>query len=335
VRAAIIMTSGFGETSDPQSIDAERAIVARAAPRMRVIGPNSQGLANFGSGAVASFSTMFSEIEPADGPVAIVSQSGMMSAMPYGLLRGQGIGVRHVHATGNDADVTLPEVALAYCRTEVRLLLLYIESIRDADTLAQAAALARERDVPIVALKTGRTARGQSAARSHTGALANEDRVVDAFFRQHGIWRVRDVEQLVGATELYLTGWRPLGRRLVVVSNSGAACVMAADAMREVGLELANLAGDTFAQSPRNCRPSRRRPIRSTSRPRSDQQPVVRFDSSGHRRRSRRGSAVRRAAGGRRELRRARLRSRRRRLRARGPADRGRDTAGQRRRALP
>lgn len=247
VRTAIIMTSGFGETSDPQSIDAERAIVARArAAGMRVVGPNSQGLANFGTGAVASFSTMFSEIEPADGPVAIVSQSGMMSAMPYGLLRGQGIGVRHVHATGNDADVTLPEVALAVLQDpEVRLLLLYIESIRDADVLAQAAALARERDVPIVALKTGRTARGQSAARSHTGALANEDRVVDAFFRQHGIWRVRDVEQLVGATELYLTGWRPLGRRLVVVSNSGAACVMAADAMRDVGLELTTLSDDT------------------------------------------------------------------------------------------
>ena len=79
----------------------------------------------------------------------------------------------------------------------MRLLLLYIESIGDAAMLAQAAAVARERDVPIVAVKAGRTARGQAAARSHTGALANEDRVVDAFFREHGIWRARDVDELV------------------------------------------------------------------------------------------------------------------------------------------
>ena len=150
---------------------------------MRLIGPNSQGLANFGTGAIASFSTMFLEVEPADGPVGIISQSGMMSTAPYGLLRQSGIGVRHAHATGNDSDVTLAELALAVVQDpEVRLLLLYIESIRDPEMLARAAALARERDIPIVAVKAGRTARGQAAARSHTGALASEDRVVNAFF---------------------------------------------------------------------------------------------------------------------------------------------------------
>ena len=54
---------------------------------MRIVGPNSQGLANFGTGAIASFSTMFIEVEPADGPVGIISQSGAMSVIPYGLLR--------------------------------------------------------------------------------------------------------------------------------------------------------------------------------------------------------------------------------------------------------
>jgi acyl-CoA synthetase (NDP forming) len=249
VRAAIVMAAGFGETHDAESAAAERRMVASArAAGMRIIGPNAQGLANFGSGAVASFSTMFLEVEPADGPVGIISQSGMMSVMPFGLLRNRGIGVRHAHATGNDADVTLPELALAVLQDPgVRLLLLYIESIRDAETLAAAAALARERDVPIVAVKTGRTPRGQAAARSHTGALANEDRVVDAFFERHGIWRARDVHELVNAAELYLKGWRPRGRRLAVVSNSGASCVMAADSAHDVDLELATLAEPTVA----------------------------------------------------------------------------------------
>ena len=247
VKVAIVMSSGYGETADPHAVAAERAMVARArAAGMRLVGPNCQGLANFGTGTVASFSTMFVEVEPMDGPVAIISQSGMMSTVPYGLLRSRGIGVRHSHATGNEADVSLPELALAVLQDpEVELLLLYIESIRSAQMLTEAAALARQRGVPIVAVKTGRTARGQMAARSHTGALANEDRTVDAFFERHGIWRVDDIHQLVSASELYLKGWRPAQRTLVVVSNSGASCVLAADTAQALGIELAALSPTT------------------------------------------------------------------------------------------
>ena len=81
----------------------------------------------------------------------------------------------------------------------------------------------------IVALKAGRTASGQKAASTHTGALASEDRVVDAFFERHGIWRAADPQELVRAAELYVSGRRPRGKRLVFISNSGASCVMAAD----------------------------------------------------------------------------------------------------------
>ena len=247
VKVTIVMSSGFAETADPQAVAAERAMVARArAAGMRLVGPNSQGLVNFGTGTVASFSTMFLEVEAKDGPVAIISQSGMMSTVPYGLLRGKGIGVRHSHVTGNEADITLPELAIAVLQDpEVRLLLLYIESIRDADTLAEAAELARRRGVPIVAVKAGRTIRGQQAARSHTGALANDDRTVDAFFTRHGIWRVDDIHELVAASELYLKGWRPAQRKLVVVSHSGASGVMAADSAPGLGIELALLSDAT------------------------------------------------------------------------------------------
>jgi acyl-CoA synthetase (NDP forming) len=250
VKVAIVMASGFGETANQESIQAEREMVARArAAGMRIVGPNCQGLANFSTGTIASFSTILGETEAADGPIAIVSQSGVMSAVPYGLLRARGIGVRHAHSTGNDADVTLSEMAVAVIKDPaVRLLLLYIESIRDPDTLALAARLARERDVPVIAVKSGRTSRGQAAARSHTGALATEDRVVDAFFRSHAIWRARDVHELVGGVELYLKGWRPRGRGLVAISNSGATCVMAADLAEEVKLELPALAPETTAQ---------------------------------------------------------------------------------------
>lgn len=246
VKVAVVMASGFAETG-PGGQAQERAMVATArAHGMRIVGPNTQGLANFGTGAIANFSTMFLEAPPEDGPVAIVSQSGAMSVVPYGLLRARGIGVRHTHATGNDADVTAPELARAVLEDPaVRLLLLYLESIADAEALAAVAETARGREIPVVALKAGRTAAGQQAARSHTGALANEDRVVDAFFRQHGIWRARDVPDLVNAAELYLKGWRPEGRRLVAISNSGASCVMSADIAADLGMPLAPLSAET------------------------------------------------------------------------------------------
>lgn len=250
VRVAIVMTSGFGETDVGAGKTKERHMreVARARG-MRVIGPNCQGLANFGSGAILSFSTMYIEAPPQDGPVGIVSQSGAMSVVPYGLLRERGIGVRHSHATGNDCDVTVSELASVVAEDpDLKLLLLYLESISDPEHLAETARIARERDLPVIALKSGRTAAGQDAARSHTGALANEDRLVDAFLAKHGIWRARDTAELVGSVEMYLKGWKPGGRRLVAISNSGAVCVMAADAATAVGMPMAKLADQTRAE---------------------------------------------------------------------------------------
>jgi acetate---CoA ligase (ADP-forming) len=246
VRVAVILASGFGEVNDAGREQQRHMVATARAAGMRIIGPNTQGLANFATGAVTSFSTMFIEVPPKDGPVGIVSQSGAMSVVPYGLLRARGIGVRHSHATGNDCDVTACELASRVAQDpDLKLLLIYLEGIRDPWHLAETARIARERDLPIIALKSGRTPAGQSAASSHTGALANEDKVVDAFFEQHGIWRARGVGDAVDAAELYLKGWRPKGRRLVIISNSGAVGVMAADAATQAGLKLAKLSDQT------------------------------------------------------------------------------------------
>ena len=248
VKAAVVLASGFGEVDEAgQAMQRKWAQIA-ARTGMRVYGPNTQGLANFGCGAILSFSTMFIEVPPMDGPVAVISQSGGMSAMAYGLLRGRGIGVRHVHATGNEADVTVSEMAWAIAQDpEIKLMLLYMESVAKPEVLARTAAYARERGLPIVAVKAGRTAVGQKAAASHTGSLPNDEAKVEAFFRQHGICRVDDPHALALAAEGYLKGWKPAGRRLVVISNSGASCVMAADAADRLGLQLARLAPATEA----------------------------------------------------------------------------------------
>jgi len=249
VKVAVVITSGFGETGEAGKKAQEAMVRTARAAGMRIVGPNTQGIANFSNGAIATFSTILSEIEPMNGPVGIVSQSGAMSVVPYAFLRRQGIGVRHTHATGNESDLTVADFALAVALDpEVKLLLLYLEAIADPARLARAAQVARERGLPIVALKAGVSARGAAAASSHTGALATEDRVVDAFFRQHGIYRVPDIRSLVNAADLYLKGWKPKGRRLVAISNSGASCVMAADAAEKHGLTLAQFDEPTRAE---------------------------------------------------------------------------------------
>ncbi len=252
IRAAIILSSGFGETGDLGRRQQAAIAEAAAAAGMRLIGPNSQGLANFSSGAVANFSTMFTQLPPQDGPVAIVSQSGATSAALYTLLRLNGVGVRYVLATGNEADVTVSELALAVAADPaIKLIVVYAESLRDADMLARAAAAAKDRGIPLLMLKAGRSAAGAAAAASHTGALINEDGVVDAFFQRHAIWRATELLDIVNIAPLYLKEIRPRGRNLVVVSNSGSSCVMCADFADGLGLPMAALSATTRGRAGR------------------------------------------------------------------------------------
>ncbi|MGH9093497.1 MAG: CoA-binding protein, partial [Acidimicrobiales bacterium] len=249
VRGCVVFSSGFAETGAAAGRELQaRMDAAAAGAGMRVVGPNTQGMTSFATGAVLGFSTMFLEEPPEDGPVGIVSQSGAMCSVTYGLLRRRGVGVRYAHASGNDSDVGVGELAgLVLSDPAVRLVLCYLEDLSDPGPLEAAAAVAAGRDVPVVALMGGRSAVGARAAASHTAALASEHRVVDAFFRRVGVWRARSTAELLGATDLYLHGGRPAGRRLAVVSNSGAACVLAADAAADAGLPMATLSPATTA----------------------------------------------------------------------------------------
>ena len=247
-QVAVVMTSGFGEVSEQGRAQERHMRQVAGAVGMRIIGPNSMGVANFGTGTVLTFTTALLEVVRQEGSVAVVSQSGSMAVEPYVLLARQGIGVRQVHATGNDSDVTVAEMAaLAATDPGVELLLLYLEDVKDAAALAELGRVARARGLPVLALKAGRTPAGAAAARSHTGALANEDRVVDAFLERHGIWRAHDLDDLIRTARLHLRPWRPRGNRIAVMSNSGASCVQSADAAEVWGVELAELSTRTRA----------------------------------------------------------------------------------------
>ncbi|CAL8480331.1 acetate--CoA ligase family protein [Caballeronia sp. S22] len=247
VRVAIVMASGFAETGeDGRALQDELVRYARAAG-MRIVGPNAQGIANFASGAVLNFSTMFMEVEPQDGPIAIVSQSGAASVMPYVLLRERGLGVRYLAATGNDADLGVSDLAMSVASDEsIRLILVYVESLSQPAMLAEAARIARQRGAHVVLLKGGSSTRGAAAAASHTGALAGLDAALDAFLDRHGIVRARDVHELVNAASLFVRGFPVREGRTVVMSHSGAVGVLCADAAERTGLPLASLSAATI-----------------------------------------------------------------------------------------
>ncbi|MGE0803448.1 MAG: acetate--CoA ligase family protein [Lautropia sp.] len=242
----IVITAGFSELG-AEGLQAQRRMVEIANARgTRVMGPNSLGLANFATGAILSFSTMYTEVAPADGPIALVGQSGASCVMPYAFLREMGLGARYLIGTGNDADLCVAEmVRMVADDAEIRLILCYLESIRRPELLAEAAEVARRRGASIVLLKGGASARGAVAAATHTGAIAGSDAAFDAFLKRHGIWRVHDMHELVNGAPAYLTGYGPGAGRTIVMSHSGGLGVMCADIADRLKLPLAELAEPT------------------------------------------------------------------------------------------
>ncbi|TWO73353.1 hypothetical protein FN976_00465 [Caenimonas sedimenti] len=250
-RGAVLFSSGFGEMGrDGVRAQAQLAEEARAGG-LRLLGPNTIGTANFGCGAVLTFASIYQEYAPQDGPAAIISQSGAIGASAYSLLRENGIGVRYVCATGNQADVEVSElVACVVDDPQVRIVLLYLEEVRDPRKLSGALAAARARGVPVLVLASARTAGGARMAAFHTGSAGMTDPALAQLFAAQGCRVASSLTELSASVPLYLlegtTSAAPL--RVGLVSNSGASCVLAADACDAQGLRLADFNAATRAQ---------------------------------------------------------------------------------------
>lgn len=245
VGTVVVLASGYAESGNEGRLLQDRMAAACRASGTRLVGPNCQGIANFANGAIANFATLFHEQPGRDGPLAIIGQSGAATQSVYTLAHSRGLHARYVHATGNEADVTAIELLQEVLEdADIRAAILYLESITQPSMLAQAASRAANRGVPVIVVKGGRSVSGQRAASSHTGALATEDRVVDAFFERHDIIRAIDPWEAVSIAALRIGAHAPRGRNLVAMSSSGASCVMAADTAEELGLPLLELDDD-------------------------------------------------------------------------------------------
>jgi acetyltransferase len=259
VRAAVVLSSGFGEIGAEGHALQQQALEAARRHGLRVLGPNCLGLMRTGTGLNATFSP----VAALPGKLALVSQSGAVCTAVLDWARPAGVGFSSVVSLGAAADVDFGEV-LDYLVADpaTDAILLYIEGIRQARPFISALRAAA-RAKPVVALKVGRHAGASRAASSHTGALVGSDAVFEAALRRCGTVRVRSYTQLFAAARILAAGLRTGGERLAILTNGGGPGVMAADSAADSGVALAELSPQTIARLDRALPPqwSRANPI--------------------------------------------------------------------------
>lgn len=246
-RSAIILSSGFAETG-PAGLRAQEAIaeVARAHD-MAILGPNTLGFAN------PARRTVLMPMQPGDdltaGAIGVVSQSGNMAVQIMNLARSFDVGLSLLVSTGNELNVTAIDVLDYLIADEsTRVITLFLEAVADPAAFRAACLRAREAGKPVVALKVGRSEAAARSALAHTGALVGDDAVISAVFAASGVIRVESMEDLLTTADAFVHAGPIRGRNLAVVTISGGACDLAADAADALGLRFPAFEDATIGQ---------------------------------------------------------------------------------------
>jgi acetate---CoA ligase (ADP-forming) len=241
VPVATIYSDGFADAGEEGAARQARLVARAKALGVRVLGPNSMGLLDI-PGRVALTVNAVLEMDglPA-GTTSFVSQSGTMLGTVLSRGAARGLGFAKLVSVGNESDLGVAElVELLAEDAGTRVILLFLETVRDSARLASAARRAHAAGKPVAAYKLGRSRLGESLARSHTGALAGEDAALDAYFRDCGIVRVDQLETLVEIPPL-LAGRAPpdLSRapRVAVVTTTGGGAASVVDRLGMAGIE--------------------------------------------------------------------------------------------------
>jgi acyl-CoA synthetase (NDP forming) len=248
IRAAVVLTSGYGETGTAGA-QRQSELAARAtALGVRMLGPNCLGFANVATHTAITAITPRAALLPGGG-LSFVCQSGATAAELLEFTQQQGIGVSFFAATGNEAQITLADVVDFLIDDEnTRAIMLVAEAIRNTPGFAAAARRALLAGKPIVVLKVGSSELAASVAKAHTGSMVGDDRVFAAACRQLGIIRVYSLEELVMTAALLAhTGpLRPGG--VGVVSGSGGACTIMGDQAESAAMPLPAFTPATVAR---------------------------------------------------------------------------------------
>ncbi len=236
-RSALILASGIeaGLAGELASIAARFGI--------HLLGPNSLGFQR------PALHLNASGIGPlaAAGPLALVSQSGALTAAMLDWASRNAVGFSSIVALGRNTAVDLADV-LDYLANDgqTQSILVYMEGITDARRFMSALRSAANAK-PVVVLKAGRQPAGNRAAQTHSGTRVGSDDVFDSALRRAGAVRVRSFVELFSAAKCLASRYRPVGPRLAIVTNGGGPGVLAADWVNELGLQLAHLSADSIA----------------------------------------------------------------------------------------
>ena len=236
-RSALIISSG---------IDADDAGELKKIARREgvfLLGPNGLGLQRPQLQLNASAAGPLAK----PGSLALVSQSGALTASILDWASKNGIGFSSVISLGRNTSVDIAQVLdfLANDR-QTQSIVVYLEGISNARQFMSALRSAAN-SKPVVILKAGRKPAGNEAAQTHSGAIVGSDDVFDAALRRAGAVRVQSFVQLFSAAMCLASRYRPVGRRLAIVTNGGGPGVLAADWVNEIGLELGRLSAATLA----------------------------------------------------------------------------------------
>ena len=234
--AAIVLASGFGETGEAGA--ARQAALMGATGPMRILGPNTIGLVNLTDRIILSASAALEMDGLEAGSVGLVSQSGgiLGSILSRGAARG--IGFSKLISTSNEVDLELSDFVeyLAH-DPATQVIALYIETIRHPERFRRAVEVARAAGKSVVAYKIGRSEAGARAAISHTGAMAGSDRMYDAFFKQIGVIRAEQFNDLLDICSALTTTRVLKGKRIAVLTSTGGAGTLVADSLGVSGFE--------------------------------------------------------------------------------------------------
>jgi acetate---CoA ligase (ADP-forming) len=238
-RSATIVSSGFSESQDEESqrLASELQQAVRETG-LAVTGPNCLGNLSAGEKLFTNIDDRAVTMEP--GPVAIAGQSGAIVMAIRQTLEDRGVGVGYMVTTGNEAGLETTDLMHYFVADPgIRVIVLYLEGVRDTSAFRDACKAARAAGKPIIALKLGASEGGRAAALAHTGALAGSIEIFDAIATREGVIRARSLDQVIETTECFVHAVPPKGNRLAAVTLSGGKRGLLIDAFSASGLTFA------------------------------------------------------------------------------------------------
>ncbi len=245
VRAAMVVSSGFGEAG-PEGMklqDELRAIARRH--RMPILGPNVEGFVNYVD-RVAPYGTT-PPPEPIAGTISVISQSGTVAWTMGQMASDRGLGVRIILGVGNEAVIGLGDMfAWAAADPHTAFVVTYVETMRDVEGIGRGLDALRAVSKPVLmCAPAGRSEAAQRSIVAHTGALAGDAAPRDAWLRAHGATLMADPVEMFEAAVLLSSHRRLRASGVAAALQSGGACTLFAEAAAEAGLELPELSPGT------------------------------------------------------------------------------------------